>query len=282
MYYLLLFILYPLSLLPMRVLYIISDGVFLFLYYIAGYRKQLVRENITNAFPEKSVDELRQIERQFYRNFCDQWIETMKLLSISEQELNKRISGNWEVFDQLHKEGKNTYALLGHTFNWEWANVVCQYNSKQQFAGVYQPVSNQAFDQLMQRIRTRSGAWLISMKAKRGFQKLDGTQYIVGLIADQNPPVVKAAIWYDFMHRPAPFFRGPELLAQRANTAVVFAGIKKVKRGYYQITLRRYADNAAELPAGKMMQDYVLFMEQQLKEQAANWMWTHNRWKYQR
>lgn len=282
MYYLLLFIVYPLSLLPLRVLYLLSDAFYMVLYYLVGYRKQLVMANLKQAFPQKTETELAAICKQFYKNFCDQWIETLKLLTISEKELNRRMPGNWEVFHKLHEQGKNTYALLGHTFNWEWANVVCQYNAQQQFAGVYMPVTNYAFDKLMQRIRTRSGAWLISMKAKRGFQKLDGTQYIVGLIADQNPPVVKAASWYSFLNKEAPFFNGPELLAKRAKAAVVFAGIKKVKRGYYEVKLLPYTDDASALQNGKMMRDYVSFMETQIQEQPANWMWTHNRWKHGR
>lgn len=282
MYYLLLFILYPLSLLPLRMLYLLSSGMYLVLYYVIGYRKQLVLDNLRQAFPEKSKEEIGHICKKFYHSFCDQWIETLKLLSISEKELNRRIKGNWVVFHQLYDEGRNTYALLGHTFNWEWANVACQYNSTQQFAGVYMPLESNAFDRVMQRIRTRSGAWLISMKAKRGFSKLDGVQYIVGLMADQNPSVVKAATWHMFLHREVPFFNGPELLAKRAKAAVVFAGIKKVKRGYYEIDLQPYAYDASTLPPGKMMADYVSFMERQIREQPENWMWTHNRWKHSR
>ncbi len=282
MYYLLLFILYPLSLLPLRVLYVLSDGMYLLLYYVIGYRKQLVLDNLRHAFPEKPEQEIQAICKKFYRNFCDQWTETLKLLSISEQELNRRIRGNWEVFHQLHEEGRNTYALLGHTFNWEWASVACQYNCEQQFAGVYMPQKSTAADRLLNRIRSRSGAWLISMKAKRGFERLQNVQYIVGLIADQNPPVVQAATWHSFMNREAPFFNGPEVLAKRANASVVFAGIKKIRRGHYEIVLTRYADDAATLPKGEMMQAYVRFMEEQIKAQPENWMWTHNRWKHNR
>lgn len=282
MYYLLLFILYPLSLLPLRILYLLSDGMYLLLYYVIGYRKQLVLDNLRHAFPLKTQEEIHTIGKKFYRNFCDQWTETLKLLSISQHELNRRIRGNWEVFHQLHKEGLNTYALLGHTFNWEWANVACQYNCKQQFAGVYMPQKSDAADKLLNKIRSRSGAWLISMKAKRGFERLNNIQYIVGLIADQNPPVVKAATWYNFMNREAPFFNGPEVLAKRANAAVVFAGIKKIRRGYYEIALTKYTDDAATLPKGEMMQAYVRFIEEQIKAQPENWMWTHNRWKHSR
>ncbi len=218
--------------------------------------------------------------RKFYRNFFDQVVELLKLLSISEQTLAHRITGNWEVFKQLNTEGINTYALLGHTFNWEWANVACQYNAPQQFAGVYMPVNNNAVNRLMERMRTRGGGWLISMKAKKGFQRLNGVRYIVGLIADQNPSNLNGALWLPFMHRQAPFYKGPEQLARRVHAAVVFAGIKRKGRGYYEVELQLLTKDATTLPENEVIRSYVAFMEKQLRQQPDNWMWTHKRWKH--
>jgi Kdo2-lipid IVA lauroyltransferase/acyltransferase len=281
MYYLLLIILYPLSLLPMRVLYILSDAVFVIIYHIIGYRRWLVMENLYHAFPEKPEAELQQISKQFYHSFCDQWIETLKLLTMSPTQLNKRIKANWDVFTELHKEGRNTYNLLGHTFNWEWFNIACQINAPQQFFAVYLPQSNKAFDRLMQRVRQRSGGLLISMMSKKsGFQQLKNTQFIVGLVSDQNPPNLKSAAWLPFMHREAPFFKGPERLATKDKAAVVFTGIRKIKRGYYEVFLQKITDDASTMQPGEIMQEYVRFMEQQLHHQPENWMWTHRRWKY--
>lgn len=283
MYYVLLFFLYPFSLLPFSVLYRISDVTFFLIYHVMGYRKEVVWDNMRNAFPDKTEEEISAIRKAFYKNFCDQWIETLKLLSISEKALKKRCTGNWEVFRSLGAEGRNTYAMLGHTFNWEWANVVCQYNVPQQFAGVYLPLTNKGFDRLMYHIRSRSGGWLVSMKAlKSGLSRLKDKQYILALIADQNPAVTEVADWMSFMHREAPFFRGGEQMARRAKAAVVFAGIKKIKRGYYQIHLDRICTDASQTEAGHILHQYVRFMERQLQEQPENWLWSHRRWKHTR
>jgi KDO2-lipid IV(A) lauroyltransferase len=282
MYYLLLAILYPLSLLPLQLLYALSDIIFFIAYYIAGYRKEMVLESLQRAFPGKNAGELNQIRHRFYRNFYDQWMETLKLLSISEKELNRRITGNWEIFHQLHTENKNAYVLLGHTFNWEWASVACQYNVQQQFAGVYMPIDNEAFDKLIKKVRSRSGVRLISMKAKKGMQRLKEVRHIVGLIADQNPSNLQHVEWHSFLNREAPFFTGPEKLARREKAAVVFAGITKVRRGYYEVRLEKIADDASLMDTGGIMHAYVSFMEQQIKEQPENWMWTHRRWKHKR
>lgn len=280
MYYLLLTILYLISLLPLKALYLLSDFAFLVLYHLVGYRKEIVWDNLRCAFPTKTDKELSIIRKHFYHSFCDQWIETVKLLSISKKQLDKRCSANWEVFEQLNNEQKNTYAMLGHTFNWEWANVACAYNAPQLYAGVYLPVTAVAIDKLMLRIRSRSGAVLISMKAlKTGLSKLRDKTYILALIADQNPVLYGTAQWESFMHREAPFFKGGEQMARRAKAAVVFAGIKKLSRGHYQIQLHKFCDDASALSEGEVVKAYVHFLEKQLEEQPENWMWTHRRWK---
>lgn len=283
MYYPVLVLFYPVSLLPLWMLYGLSDAIFFILYHVTGYRKEIVLDNLRHAFPGKSEEELFTIRKANYKSFCDQWVETLKLLSISKKELNKRIEANWEVFHDLYQEERNTHALLGHTFNWEWANVACAWNVQQQFAGIYLPLTGKHFDRLMLHLRSRSGALLISMKAlKRGLLALKGRQYILAQMADQNPSVTEVAEWLPFMNREAPFFKGTEQMARRAKAAVIFAGIKKLKRGYYQIHLQRFCDDASQVQKGVILKSYVQFLEEQLKTQPENWMWTHRRWKYQR
>jgi KDO2-lipid IV(A) lauroyltransferase len=283
MYYLLLIIFYPISLLPLWVLYGISDFACFILYNIMGYRKEVVRDNLTHAFPEKSADEIEAIMRRFYRSFCDQWIETVKLLSMSNRSLNKRMTGNWEVLQQLGEEGKNTYLLTGHTYNWEWANAAVALNTPQSYACVYLPLSSKGFDKLMLRIRERTGTRMISMKAlKSGFKSLLGKQHILGLAGDQNPAVVEVAEWIPFMHREAPFFRGPEMMPRRAKAAVVLIGIRKVKRGYYRAYLERICDDASLTAPGEILKRYVNFIETQLHAQPENYLWSHRRWKHKR
>jgi KDO2-lipid IV(A) lauroyltransferase len=284
-YYLLLALLYPISLLPFWVLYRISDLAFFILYHLLGYRKQIVWDNLRHAFPEKTDAELLFIRRKFYKSFCDQWIETIKLLTVPYKELNKRFTANWEVVKQLGLEGKNTYLIAGHTFNWEWANVVFPLNVPQQYACVYLPVSNKGFDKLMSRIRSRSGAWMVSMKAlKSGLSRLNTKQHILTLAADQNPEagVIGAAEWISFLNREVPVFKGPEQLSRRGKAAVVFCAIRKEKRGHYNMTLSHYCDDASQTQAGEILRAYIRFLEEQIRQQPENWLWSHRRWKHVR
>jgi KDO2-lipid IV(A) lauroyltransferase len=283
MYLLLRLLLYPLSWLPLGVLYLVSDGARALLFGLLRYRKGIVQANLTQAFPQKSIPEIRQIHRAFEKAFCDQWIETIKLLSISRRELTRRMPGNWELLRELGEAGHNVYVLLGHQFNWEWAFVATQWAIPQQMVGFYLPVSNPSFDRLMQRIRSRAGGQLVSLKNLRaGLTAFKEQQFVAGLIADQNPSQPDTALWLPFMHREAPFFRGPEALARKGRAAVVFAEVIRHRRGHYEVRLTLQETDAALTFPEAITRRYVAHLEVCLHRQPANYLWSHRRWKHQR
>ncbi|MEO6832346.1 MAG: lysophospholipid acyltransferase family protein [Chitinophagaceae bacterium] len=283
MYYLLLLIFYPLSLLPFWVLYRISDLGFVVIYHLIGYRKEIIRSNLSHAFPEKSEAEILRIQRLFYKGFCDQWVETIKLLSIRPKALAARMRGNWDLCNQLTENGKSLYLLSAHNFNWEWLNAAAAYHAPVYFTGVYLPVDSKGFDRLMYFARSRTGTNLISMKGLlSGMKAMRGKQYVIGLLADQNPSQPDVAAWLPFMHREAPFFRGPEQMARRAKAAVAFVGMEKIKRGHYRIKLETLTEDASQMPEGAVVAAYVAFVERQLAAQPENYLWSHRRWKHTR
>ncbi|RYD53291.1 MAG: lipid A biosynthesis acyltransferase [Sphingobacteriales bacterium] len=283
MYLLLRLLLYPLSWLPLGVLYVVSDGARALLFGVLKYRNAIVQANLTQAFPEKSLPEIQQIHRAFEKAFCDQWIETIKLLSISQQKLHRRMPGNWELLQQLGEAGQDVYVLMGHQFNWEWTFVATQWAIPQRSVGFYLPVSNRAFDQLMQRIRSRGGGQLVSLKNLRaGLAAFKNQRFVAGLIADQNPSQPDTALWLPFMHREAPFFRGPEALARKGHAAVVFAEVIRHRRGQYEVRLTLQEADAAATPPEAITRRYVEHLEACLHRQPANYLWSHRRWKHQR
>jgi len=281
MYYLLILILYPLALLPLRVLYLLSDLAYLVLYRIIGYRKVVVMDNLRHAFPEKNEEEIKIICKKFYKSFCDQWIETLKLLVMSDSELQRRMTVDWEVLDQLYEEKRNGYLLLPHSFNWEWANVATQRRSKHLMVNMYLPLESKAFDRLMLRIRRGPGL-LVSVKAiKKGLQAIKpGQLYMMGLISDQNPSNLNRVIWISFMGRMAPFFTSSAQTARKDKAAVVFGAMMKKRRGYYHMHLQLFAKDASEHTTEEIMTSYVRYIEDALRTQPENWMWTHKRWKH--
>ncbi len=281
MYYLLLCILYPVSWLPLWVLYGISGGARRILFGLFGYRRQVVRANLSAAFPQKPTGEIEKIRRDFERAFCDQWIETVKLLSMSSKSLERRMVFSGVSLLELEQQGRNCAVFLGHQFNWEWAALRTQWATAHIFAGIYLPLSSKPVDKIMHRLRSRGGGVFISMKALRaGLAQLAGKTYTLGLIADQNPSQPDAALWRSFMHREAPFHTGAETLARRAGTAVLFAALRCTRRGHYEVHFETLWNAPEAPPAAELTRRYVQRLEAALEAQPHNYLWSHRRWKH--
>jgi KDO2-lipid IV(A) lauroyltransferase len=282
MYLLVLVLFYAIALLPFPLLYALSDGIYFILYYLVGYRKKVVLDNLAKSFPTYSEAARVAIAKKFYRNFCDQWLETIKLLTMNKACMNKRMVGNWEVLDDIYKEGLSCNIMMAHNFNWEWANIACQLNVQQLFSGVYMPITTPVFAKVMHKIRQRnpSSVLIAANKLKEGLALLKDQQYVFALVSDQNPVKTEIAQWEPFLNREAPFYRGPAQGAINAKAAVVFCHILKIKRGYYQFKMQRYCDNAATKDQETITRDFVQYAEARILEQPENWLWSHRRWKH--
>ena len=282
MYYIVFGILYLFSLLPFFILYRISDLIFLILFYITGYRKQVVMQNLQNSFPEKNQTELKIIARSFYKNFVDNWIETIKLLSISKKTLNKRITANVEVFHQLHKKGKSVQLNLGHFFNWEFGSLYMSLVSRFPFIVVYMPVKNKVFDRLILKLRQRfKGIMVPATNFRRSFRPYSRGRYALTLVADQNPGNPKQAYWMPFFGRMVPFLSGPEKGTRSSNDAVVFARFYRVKRGYYKLDFTLLTTEPRSYKEGALTKELIKLIEESIRKKPSNYLWSHRRWKWE-
>jgi Kdo2-lipid IVA lauroyltransferase/acyltransferase len=280
MYYLIYVPLYLLSLLPLRVLYLLSDAVYGLLYHIIGYRKKVVMDNLQIAFPEKTVQERVLIAKKFYHNFIDTFIETIKMFSASEAYLRKRVSGNWEVFQQLYDTGRSCQVHLGHTFNWEWANSTGVTQMKYVFIGVYMPITNKTLDKIFYDLRSKTGTVMLpATDMRKAMIPYRNTLYALGLVADQAPGNPSKAYWLNFFNKPTPFVMGPEKGARAGNLPVIFATIEKPKRGYYKVILQIAEENPASLAEGELTVRYARYVEEVIRRNPDMWLWSHRRWK---
>ena len=280
MYYIVYGLLYLVSLLPLRILYILSDGFYGLTYYVLGYRKKVVFSNLKMAFPEKPDAEIKTIAKKFYHNFIDTFIETIKMVSASNKYILKRVSGNWEVVNEIYKTGRPVQIHLGHTFNWEWANLAGAVEMPYTFLGVYMPIGNKIFDRLFKKLRSKSGSVLLpATNMRHAMMPWRNKQYALGLVADQAPGSPEKAFWLNFFGRPTPFVTGPESGAHLANIPVVFANIEKPRRGYYKVIFTIGDLEPALLPKGQLTRRYVRYLENVIRQQPDMWLWSHRRWK---
>ncbi|PWT70770.1 MAG: lipid A biosynthesis acyltransferase [Bacteroidetes bacterium] len=281
MYYILYGFLYLVSLLPMRVLYLLSDFIYLILYYGFGYRRIVVMDNLRHAFPEKPEAELVRISKKFYHNFIDSFVEVIKLVSASESWLKKRFTVDAQVLDELYSTGKSCQMHLGHTFNWEWGQIAVSGLTKYKILVVYMPIGNKVFEKLFYKLRTRSGnSFLAAPRMKEAIIPFLPSQYLLGLVADQCPGNMQTSYWIDFLGRPAPFASGPEKGARNGHLPVVFATIHKLRRGHYHGTMHLACMDAATLPEGELTQKYVRYLESVIRQHPDMWLWSHRRWKH--
>lgn len=282
MYYILYGLLWLLSLLPLRVLYLFSDALYGLIFYGFRYRKKIVLQNLALAFPEKSEAERLKIARQFYHNLVDTFIETIKMITASHAFLEKRVKGNWEIISRLEKTGKSIQIHLGHNFNWEWANAVGVRHFTIPFVGVYMPLANQSVDRLFQQLRSKNGTKLVrATHMQQDFLPFRDKQYILGLVADQNSGHPNSGWWFQFLNQPAPFVKGPARAAIRNDTEVVFAFIHKPRRGYYEVVFTTPLQAAEKTTEQALTRIFVRYLEKVIREYPAMWLWSHRRWKHE-
>lgn len=281
MYYIVFGFLYLFSLLPFRVLYIFSDAIAFIVYYVIRYRRDVVADNLLIAFPEKTGEERTRIAKDFYKSFIDNFIETIKLFSISGDELNKRFTGNFEVVNDLYASGKKVQLHSGHFFNWEFANAGCAHNLKYPLITVYMPIANKALDRAFLYMRKRFGAILIpATDFSHRFLPYSKTQYCLGLVGDQNPGSPEKSYWTTFFGKMTPIVKGPERTAKISDTAVVMIRFYKIKRGYYKGELELLTTEPRSLPHGEITRQMMQFVESSIREHPSCYLWSHKRWKF--
>lgn len=273
------------AMLPMRVLYIISDLLYPLVYYVIGYRKKIVLQNLRNSFPEKPEKEIEIISKKFYRHFCDILIETVKLFHISADELKRRMKyvDNSALVEE-YQNGKHVLMVVGHYNNWEWASGLCM-QGPHHFTSIYKPLTNKYFDELMMKMRTRFGGEMVSMgKVGRVFMNniREGKLTMVNFIADQSPYEAEIQYWTTFLNQETPVFLGIEKIALKTKQPVYFASFKKVKRGYYEVTVEKLCNDCNELAPHELTEMHVRKMEELIKEDPQYWLWSHRRWKSKR
>jgi KDO2-lipid IV(A) lauroyltransferase len=284
-YYPLVPFIYLFSLLPFRLLYVFSDFLYVILYYFIGYRKEVVLKNLQNSFPEKTDKEIDIIRRNFYHHFCDFFVETIKALTISKEEIIKRCKfaqDTFAIYSKFADEQKSVILAMGHIGNWEWASNTFNMQVEQQLFVIYHPITNKYFDALMSRIRSRNGTRLIPMKNtyremavnKKGLN-------VTAFVADQTPQP-DHAYWTTFLNQDTPVFKGVEVIAKKMDMPIVYTSVKKIKRGYYEIFSEILIEDPKNTAEGELSEMYIRKLEQEIMGHPETWLWSHKRWKHKR
>ncbi len=267
--------------LPLSFLYALADGLYFMVCHVVQYRKKVVSNNLTHAFPARTPSEIHAISKRFYQNLVDWFIEIAKIPGFNAGQILKRchIIKN-DDFEDLQNESHGAVILTAHLGNWEWAGQTIGLTLDQPVNVVYKKLKSPIANAIMRYIRTAFGNEVSSMnQTARKMYRGKSRGLVTCFLADQTPTLRDAGCWPLFMNRKAPFFNGPAKIAQKLHLPVYFGKIKKVKRGYYEITIKKLCNEPQKLEASDITKQYVTLLEQTLHEQPSNWLWSHRRWK---
>jgi KDO2-lipid IV(A) lauroyltransferase len=275
-------IILPISKLPFALLYRLSDVVFFLVYYIFPYRKKVVVQNLRIAFPDKSEQEIKHICKKFYAHFCDIIFETIKVFSLNKTDLQKHFNiTNPESLDKFKDINKSVVLVTGHYNNWEWAALAFSTYTTYKTMGIFKPLSNAFFNQVMIDSRGKFGCALCAPKQVGSFIESHKNElFAYGFIADQNPSDKKRGHWMEFFGKQVPVNFGLEKFAKQYDMPVVYANITKVKRGYYEMTYHELTSKPTDFEQGKICELFMKSLEHDIKVAPEFWLWTHKRWKH--
>lgn len=281
LYYL---VVYPLSLLPMPMLYGIGSFLHFMLYHVTGYRKKVVYQNLKNSFPEKSEDELKKIMRQFYRHLTDLIVESVKIFSISEKQVNRRMKIlNPEVLEPFFQEGRSIILVGGHYNSWEMYALAADAAMSHKGVAIYKELKNKFWDKKMRASRQAFGLKMIpTYSVAKFFQEQHDHPTATIFGGDQSPSSVRKVHWVDFLNQDTAVLTGTERYAVQYNLPVVFGVINKVKRGHYEVEYRLITDQPQSHPEGEITEMHTKALEEVIVNDPQYWLWSHKRWKRKR
>jgi KDO2-lipid IV(A) lauroyltransferase len=228
------------------------------------------------------VEERKRITRKFYRNFSDNFIEFIKLISAKQSFIERHFTGDYSLPMKVYEQGKRCELLLAHNFNWELGCLATALNVRHLLLVVYMPISNKVVDKIFMKVRAKTGAVLLpATDMRNAIIPYRNEQYMLALVADQNPGKPSSAYWLNFFGRPTPFVKGPESGARRSDIPVLYCKFIKPKRGYYQIIFEMGCENPASLKEGELTLHYSKYLEQFIRDYPDMWLWSHRRWKWE-
>jgi len=273
--------------LPLPILYVFSDMAYLIIYYLIGYRKHVVRTNLKNSFPEKTEKERYLIEHQFYRFFCDIFVETIYEMHISKAEMLERMNFcNVEVILEQYAKGKSCLLMTAHYGNWEWASALSLVLPPDKpLYGIYKRLRNKDFDAFIYELRTKSTGKNIEKNdlfRKMVRLKNDGELAMFGMISDQTPNAYNLNYWTQFLNQDTPVLTGTEVLARKFDYPVYYAEITRFKRGYYKCEFIPVSLEPKQAPEFEITEKYMKLLQKTIVAQPQYWLWSHMRWKYHR
>lgn len=276
------FLLTAISLLPLQILYLFADGAYILLYYIFGYRRKVVKENLQNAFPEKSAIEINAIEKRYYKFLASLIFEVIKMKSISKEQLQKRVKfKNVDLVEAYLKNNESVLFCSSHYGNYEWVCMAIGLNFSGQHYPIYKPLNDENFDNWFLKMRSKFGNKMVAMRQTiRAIQGSKGEANMFTFGSDQAPSREESHYWTTFLNQETSIQLGIEKIAKKTNRPVFYLKINYLKRGYYEVDCVPICLHPQDTAEFEITEMHTQFLQEMIKEVPSYWLWSHRRWKY--
>ncbi len=267
-----------------KTLYVLSDFLYYLAYYVVGYRRKVVRKNLVNSFPEKTDDEIKKLEKAFYRQFCDQIVEIIKQVSLTKEEMASHMYvENIELVERLRAENRSIVYYLAHIGCWEYVAYFSEATKTDALYIGYKKLTNEAFDNLMFYLRSKYGGHPVQdTKLLRTLAQLkkEGKRAELGFLADQSPMPDALNYWTNFLNQNTAIIDSIERIARKLDYAVCYFDVRRESRGVYKLEVKLITDDINSTPQNYVTEQYTRLLEETIKKQPECFLWSHNRWKY--
>lgn len=277
-------VLLPLSKLPFKLIYIVSDGVAFVLENVVSYRKKVIDSNLANSFPDKSENELRQLRKAYYLHLSDLLMESIKAISWTKEEAQARVKyENLEDINRFYKEGKDIIMILGHFGNWEWFGASCPMVVPHSALGIYKPLTNKFFDRKIKETRGKFGLGLVPMEESNEKMKPEeGSPKMTMFLTDQSPGNPNRCFWTTFLNQDTGVMFGAEKFAKVYDLPIVYTSISQPKRGFYKVSFKTLFEKSLETEVGDITIAHTKALEADIIANPTLWLWSHKRWKHKK
>ena len=269
---------------PFWMMYVLSDLFYIFIFYLIGYRLKVVKANLSNSFPSKDQNEIRELAKKFYRHLCDISLESVKGFTMSREEfINRHRIINTELAVSFFDKGISAIFVPGHYNNWEWGSLSPGLQINYPVVALYKPMTNKLVDEFIKKHRAKFNTRLASIRETAlTFNELSAKPHAYILAADQSPTNINECYWFDFLNQDTAWLQGPEKYARKFNWPIFYVDVQRVKRGFYTLKLVAITKNPASLPDGEITRLYAENLEKTILQEPAYWLWSHKRWKHRR
>jgi KDO2-lipid IV(A) lauroyltransferase len=272
------------SRLPMRALYAFSSFLYVLAFYVVRHRHEVIREQLEKVFPGSSTAERELIHKRFLKNFCDVMVEVLKSVSMTEGDMRAHVRiVNLDVARQYLDAGKSVMFVTSHLCNWEWLlhGVALQLGFPVDTA--YKPLRDQWAERLMLKIRSRFGARLVPAKELLAdFLRRRGIVRAMAMNADQAPVSTDKRYWTQFLGQDTAFYIGAEQIARATRLPILYAGMRRIRRGYYEVEFKPLWDGREAAAPNAVTERYARACEIDVLNSPADWLWSYRRWRLKR